>query len=194
MPLFNRIMMIVGSICLIMGSSSVFLITIGVINPQEWVPTPWHEVFTLFTHLDPSRGWSVVGICFGGLIVGLFLLTLELRSHSNKVPALVVEKDDLGKITASMSSIQDLVNREAENIEGVRESLTHIQNSSRGIHLQCRLSVTPHANASQLGQQVQERIKTAVEHFLGKPVLGIDLQTQITPLTKHTKGVQSRVH
>ena len=187
-------MVIVGSICLMMGSSSLFLITIGVINPQEWLPTPWHEVFTPFTQLDPSRGWSVVGICFGGLIVGLFLLALELRPHSNKVPALVVEKDDLGKITASISSIQDLANREAENIEGVRESLTRIQNSSRGIHLQCRLSIAPHANAIQLGQQVQERIKVAVEHFLGKPVLGINLQTQIAPLTKDTKGMQSRVH
>ena len=194
MNIFNRIVVIAGSICLVMGSSSLFLITIGMVDPQEWFPAPWHEVFIPFTQLDPSRGWSVVGICLGGLIVGALLSFLELRPHSTKVPALVVEKDDLGHITASMTSIQDLVNREAENIEGVRESQTHVQNSSRGIHLQCRLSVTPHSNAAQLGQQVQKRIKAAVEHFLGKPVLGINLQTQIPPLTKHTKGIQSRVH
>ena len=157
------------------------------------VPTPWHEVFIPFTQLDPSRGWSIALLCLGGLIIGMVLLFLELRPPSTKIPTLTIEKDNLGNITASMASIQDLVNREAENIEGVRESLTQVQNSSRGIHLQCRLSVAPHTNVSQLGQQVQERIKTAVEHYLGKPVLGINLQTQIAPLTKQTKGVQSRV-
>ena len=187
-------MMIIGSIFLVVGSSSLFLFTIGVVDPQEWFPAPWHEVFTPFTQLDPSRGWSIVGLCVGGLIVGVILLFLELRPHGTKVPTLTIEKDNLGNITASMTSIQDLANREAETIEGVRESLTQVQNSSRGIHLKCRLSVAPHTNASQLGQQVQERIKAAVEHFLGKPVLGINLQTQITPLTKRTKGVQSRVH
>lgn len=187
-------MMIIGSIFIVMGSSSLFLITIGVLEPQQWLHAPWYEVFIPFTQLDPSRGWSVVVISFGGLMIGVLLLWLELRPDSTNVPALVVEKDALGDITASMTSIQDLVNREAENIEGVRESLTHVKKSSRGIHLQCRLSVDPQANASKIGQQVQERIKAAVEHFLGKPVLGINLQTQITPLTKHTKGLQSRVH
>jgi uncharacterized alkaline shock family protein YloU len=194
MNIFNRIVVIVGSICLVMGSSSLFLITIGVVDPQEWFLAPWHEVFIPFTQLDPSRGWSILGLCFGGLIVGVILLFVELRSHDTKVPTLTIEKDNLGNITASMTSIQDLANREAETIEGVRESLTQVQNSSRGIYLKCRLSVAPHTNASQLGQQVQERIKTAVEHYLGKPVLGINLQTQIAPLTKHTKGIQSRVH
>ena len=187
-------MMIVVSIFLVMGSGSLFLFTIGVMDPQEWLSSPWNEVLIPFTQLDPSRGWSVIGLCLSGLSVGLLLFFLEVRPHSPKVPALVVEKDDLGQISASMSSIQDLVNREAENIEGVRESLTKVQNSSHGIHLQCRLSIAPHANASQLGQQVKERIKTSVEHYLGASVLGINLQTQIAPLTRHAKGIQSRVH
>lgn len=194
MNIFNRIMVIIGSICLVLGSGSLLLITTGVVDPQEWLPAPWHEVFTPFTQLNPAHGWSVLGMCLGGSLVGVLLLWLELRSRSTKVPELVVEKDNLGNISASISSIQDLVNREAENIEGVRESLTQVKNSSRGIHLQCRLSVDPQTSASQIGQQVQERIKTAVEHFLGKPVLGINLQTQIAPLTKQTKGLQSRVH
>jgi len=194
MNIFNRIMVIIGSILLITGSCSLLLITIGVLDPQEWVFAPWHQIFIPFTQLDPSRGWSVVVICLGVLIMGALLLFVELRPHSTKVPTLIIEKDGLGHITASIRSVQDLVNREAENIEGVQESLTHVQDSSRGIHLRCRLSVAPQASASQLGQQVQERIKAAVAHYLGKPVLGINLQTQMAPLTKNTKGVQSRVH
>ena len=194
MNIFNRIVVIVGSIFIIIGSVILFLITVGLGNPQEWLPAPWHEIFIPFTQLNPSRGWSVIGICLGGVIMGVLLLWLELRLHPNKLPELIVEKDALGDITASVTSIQDLVNREAENIEGVRESLTHVKNSSGGILLKCRLSVDPQTNASQIGQQVQERIKAAVEHFLGKPVRGINLQTQIAPLTKNSKGIRSHVH
>lgn len=185
---------IFGFFFLLFGSSSILLITTGALDPQQWVPTPWDQVLIPFTQLDTSHGLSVVGICLGVSIISVVFLLIELRPPSTKVPVLMVEKDHLGQITASISSIRDLVNREATNIQGVQEIRTQVHNSSKGIHLQCRLSVAPHANTSQLGQQIQERVKRAVEHFLGKPVLGINVQTQIAPLTKHNKGVQSRVH
>jgi hypothetical protein len=123
----------------------------------------------------------------------MLLLFVELRSLPTKVPALILKKDDLGKIAASIRSIQDLANREAETIEGVKESLTHVKNTSRGIHLQCRLSVAQNANAAQLGQLVQERIKTSVENYLGKPLAGIHLQTQMVPPGKGTQKDHPRV-
>jgi hypothetical protein len=193
MHIFNRIMMTIGSLCLVLGSSTLFLITIGIIVPQDWLPAPWHEVLVPFTQLDTSQGLSVVSICLGVLIVGMLLLFVELRSLPTKVPALILKKDDLGKIAASIRSIQDLANREAETIEGVKESLTHVKNTSRGIHLQCRLSVAQNANAAQLGQLVQERIKTSVENYLGKPLAGIHLQTQMVPPGKGTQKDHPRV-
>ena len=170
------------------------LITTGALDPQQWVPTPWDQILIPFTQLDTSHGLLVVSICFGVSILSVLFLLIELRPPSAKVPELVVEKDHLGQISATISSIRDLVNREATTVQGVLESRTHVKNSSKGIHLQCRLSVAPHVNTSQLGQHIQERIKTAVEHFLGKPLLGIDIQTQISPLTKSIQGIQSRVH
>lgn len=105
--------------------------------------------------------------------MGMLLVFVELRSRWTKVPALILKKDDLGQIAASMTSIQDLANREAGTIKGVKECLTHVKNTSRGIHLQCRLCVAQDANAAQLGQLVQGRIKTSVENYWGKPIAGI---------------------
>lgn len=186
-------MMTIGSLFLILGSSTLLLITLGIIAPQDWLPAPWHEVLVPFTQLDTSQGLSVVGICLGVLIVGMLLLFVELRSPSTKVPAFILQKDDLGQIAASMTSIQDLANREAGTIDGVRESFTRAQNTSRGIHLQCRLSVAQNANAAQLGQLVQDRIKTSVENYLGKPIAGIHLQTEMVPLGRATPKGHPRV-
>lgn len=186
-------MMTIGSLFLILGGSTLLLITIGIIAPQDWLPAPWHEVLIPFTQLGASQGLSVVSICLGVLIVGMLLLFIELRSHTTKVPALILIKDDLGQIAVSMSSIQDLANREAGTIDGVRESFTQAQNTSRGIHLQCRLSIAQNENAVQLGQLVQERIKTSVENHLGKPIAKIHLQTEMVPLGKDTPKDHPRV-
>ena len=186
-------MVIIGLLLLLVGSSSLLMITMGGLDPQQWLSAPWHEVFSPFTQLEAPTWWNVVGLCLGVFLFSLLLLVRELTPDGNKAKVLTVNKNDLGRITASLTSLQDLVNHEAGNIEGVRESVTRIQDSSRGIHLHCRLSVDPNANATHLGQQVQERVKASVEHFIGKPVAEVHLQTQIAPLNQGNKKFYPRV-
>ena len=199
MNAFNRILVLFGLLFLLIGSGSLLLITIGLLNPQEWVPAPWHQILTPFTQLDPVNGWTVVnrltvvGICVVLVIASVLLLLMELRVRSNKVPELSVKKDAFGQITASMRSIQDLVNREAGKIDGVLETTTTVKDTSRGIQLQCQICVAPYASVTQLGQVVQERIKSSVEHYLGKSIARIHLQTHIAPLAQGTKKSSPRV-
>jgi len=181
MNIFNRILVIIGILLLGLGCSTILLMTLGMWDPQQMMPSPWHQVFT------------PVGVCVGLLCLGLCLLFVELIPHSSKKSAVTVKKDDLGHITASLSSIQDLVNREAGKVEGVLESSTRVQESSDGLHLHCCLSVTPQASANVLGPLVQERAKEVVERYLGKNVVGIHIQTQMEPLKKNMRKVQSRV-
>lgn len=193
MNMLNRMLVIVGILLLLMGCSTILLMTLGMWSPEQMMPSPWHQVFTPFTQLDGTNWWSVVGLCFGLWCLGICLLFVELVPQSRKESAVTVKKDDLGKISASLTSIQDLVNREAVKIEGVLECSTTVQESSHGIQLHCRLSVTPQSSANSLGPQVQERAKEAVERYLGKNVVGIHIQTQMAPLGKNTKRLQSRV-
>jgi len=193
MNMFNRMLVILGIILLLMGCSTILLMTLGMWAPEQIMPSPWHQVFTPFTQLDGTNWWSVVGMCFGLWCLGVCLLFVELVPHSRKESAVTVKKDDLGQISASLTSIQDLVNREAGKIEGVLESSTTVKESPDGIHLHCRVSVTPQATANSLGPQVQERAKEVVERYLGRNVVGIHIQTQMAPLEKNTRKVQSRV-
>lgn len=193
MNIFNRVLVIIGILLLGLGCSTILLITLGMWDPQQMMPSPWQQVFTPLTQLEGTNWWSVVGVCVGLLCLGVCLLFVELVPHSSRKSAVTVKKDDLGHITASLTSIQDLVNREAEKIEGVMESSTKVREASDGIHLHCRLTVTPQASANVLGPQVQDRAKEVVERYLGKNVIGIHIQTQMASLEKNTRRVQSRV-
>lgn len=193
MNIFNRMLVIGGIILLLTGCSTILLITLGMWAPEHMMPSPWHQIFIPLTQLEGSNWWSVVGACAGLMCLMVGLLFVEVVPHSTKKSAVTVKKDELGDITASLTSIQDLVNREAEKIEGILESSTRVQESSKGIRLHCRLSVTPEASANSLGPHVQERAKEVVERYLGKNVVGIHIHTQMTPLDKNAKRVQSRV-
>lgn len=194
MNIFNRMLVILGILLLLMGCSTILLITLGMWVPEHIMPSPWHQIFTPLTQLEGTNWWSVVGGCVGLLCLGICLLFVELIPRSMKKSAVTVKKDDLGHITASLTSIQDLVNREAGKVDGVLESSTTVKESSDGIHLHCRVSVTPQATANSLGPQVQERAKEVVERYLGRNVVGIHIQTQMAPLEKSTRKMQSRVH
>lgn len=193
MNIFNRILVILGILFLLMGCSTILMMTLGMWDPEHIMSSPWHQIFTPLTQLEGTNWWGVVGGCIGLLCLSICLLFVELVPYSRKESAVTVKKDDLGQISASVTSIQDLVNREAGKIEGVLESSTRVQESSDGIHLHCCLSVTPQASANLLGPQVQERAKEVVERYLGKNVVGIHIQTQMAPLEKSTRKVQSRV-
>ncbi len=193
MNIFNRVLVIIGILLLGLGCSTILLMTLGMWDPQQMMPSPWEQVFTPLTQLEGTNWWSVVGVCVGLLCLGLCLLFVELVPHSSRKSAVTVKNDHLGHITASLTSIQDLVNREAGKVEGVLESSTRVQESSDGLHLHCCLSVTPQASANVLGPQVQERAKEVVERYLGKNVIGIHIQTQMAPLGKNRAKVQSRV-
>ena len=193
MNIFNRFLVILGILLLGSGCSAILMITLGMWDPEQMMPSPWHQVFTPLTQLEGTNWWSVVGVCLGLLCLALCLLIVEFIPHSSKKSAVTVKKDNLGHITASLTSIQDLVNREAGKIEGILESSTKVKEGSDGIHLHCRLIVTPQASANVLGPQVQECAKEVVERYLGKNVVEIHIQTQMAPLEKNTRRIQSRV-
>lgn len=125
--------------------------------------------------------------------MGFLLMWAELPGSFPDHNILMIKQDNLGRVTAAKDSIQDLVSRETDYMDGVLESSTDVRESPEDIHLHCRLSVDAAANVFELGQQVQERIKGAVEHFLGKPIAGVHIQAQLAHLEKNKKKMRSRV-
>lgn len=193
MNLFNRIVVVLGILLLGLGCTNLLMMTLGIWAPEQLMPSPWYHIFTPFTNLEGANWWSVVLACVVVLSLGIGVLWVELAPHSRKESAVTINQDNLGQISATLSSIQDLVNREAGKIDGVLESSTKVKEVPGGLHLHCRVSVSPQASANPLGHQIQTRVKEVVEHYLGKPIVGIHVQTQIASFQKSHKKTLARV-
>ena len=193
MNLLNRLLVLFGILIAMIGAAILLFTTLGAWPLEQVFSSPWDQLLPPWTKLEGVHWWGVVTVCFILLCVGPILLIAELVTCGKKTPTVTVKIDNLGQITVSHASIQDLVNREAEAIDGVMESETAVYEGTKGLTLDCRLSVAPNTAVNPLATQVQEKVKLVVERYVGKPVIALNIQTQMAPLRKKKRTMLPRV-
>jgi hypothetical protein len=183
MNVFNRVLIILLDLLLLVVTSAVLLVSFGLARPEQLAPTSWwQDRLVPFTQLAfATWGWTV-GICGALFLLGLLLLFFELRPPPREAPQLVLKQDGLGRVTVTRDGVRELVGREAGRVAGVMEVRPRVEENSKGMRILCRTSVDPTANMPELTREVQERVKAAVEHHLGRQVAEVRVDAQLEPL------------
>ena len=96
---------------------------------------------------------------------------------------MTLKQDGLGLITVTRSGVRKVVDRAAGQVPGVMEVRSRLQEDDRGLHVLCRVAVDPATSIPDLAQELQERVKAAVEHTIGRPVADVRIDAQVEPLT-----------
>ncbi len=189
MNVFNRLLIILLDLLLLVAAGAVLLVTLGVTPPEQLAPTPWFvDRLVPFTQLDPT-GWSwTVGVSIVLLLVGLLLLFLELRPGPREAPRIMLKQDGLGRVTVARDGVRHLVDGEAGRVAGVMEVRSHVEEDAAGLRILCRLSVDPTRSMPEMTQELQERLKAAVEHHLGRPVAEVRVDAQVAPLVSDRRA------
>ena len=183
MNVFNRLLIVVLDLLLLIAAGAVLLTAVGVVKPQQLAPTPWlRDRLVPFTQLDPTSWNWTVGASIVLLLLGLLLLFFELRPGPREAPRITLKQDGLGRVTVARDGVRKLVDREAGQVAGVMEVRSRVEEDSEGLRILCRLSVDPTKSVPEVTQELQERAKIAVEHHLGRPVAAISVDAQVAPL------------
>ncbi len=189
MNVFNRLLIILLDLLLLMAAGAVLLTTLGLIRPEQLAPTPWFvDRLAPFTQLDPTSWSWAVGVSSVLLLVGLLLLVLELRPAPRAAPRITLKQDGLGRVTVARAGVRDLVDREASRVAGVMEVRSHVEEDRAGLRILCRLSVDPTGSMPEMTQELQERLKAVVEHHLGRPVAEVSVDAQVAPLVSDRRA------
>jgi len=189
MNVFNRLLLILLDLLLLVTAGAVLLTTLGVTQPKQLAPTPWFvDRLVPFTQLDPiTRGWTV-GVSIVLLLLGLLLLFFELRPGPRQAPRIMLKQDGLGRVTMARDGVRELADREAGQVAGVMEVRSHVEEDAAGLRILCRLSVDPTRSVPEVTQELQERLKAAVEHHLGRPVAEVRVDAQVAPLVSDRRA------
>jgi uncharacterized alkaline shock family protein YloU len=183
MNTFNRLLIILLALVLLVAAGGVLLTTLRVTQPAQLAPSPWFaDRLGPFTQLDPTLfGWTV-GVCLVLIVVALVLLFLELRPEPRSPAHITLKEDGLGRVTVPLESVRKLVDWEAGHLAGVTRARSQVTEGADGVQILCRVSVAPASNVPDLTQELQERIKSAVQHDVGVAVTEVSVDAQVAPL------------
>ncbi len=183
MSVFNRLLIILLALLLLLGAGAVLLTTLRVTQPAQLAPSPWFvDRLVPFTQLDPTLWSSAVGITIVLFLLALLLLFIELRPEPRAAPRITLKQDGLGRVTVALDGVRELANREAGRVPGVVSVRSRVEEDPTGLRILCRISVDPAMSVPELAQELQERLKGAVEHHLGLPVTQVSVDAQVAPL------------
>jgi uncharacterized alkaline shock family protein YloU len=182
MNVFNRALIVLLCLALLVATGAVLLVSLDLVSPAQLAPAPWfQDRLAPFTELDPTTWGQTIAACAALLLVGLVLLALELRPGPRAAAQMTLTQDALGRVTVAREGILELVRRAAAGVPGVLAANAWVDEGPQGLRIRSRVAVVPTANVAELAAEVQERVRAAVEHHLGRPVAEVRVDTRVAP-------------
>jgi hypothetical protein len=177
---FNRVLVVLLAVALLVGVVAVLLVSLGGARPADLAPAPWFaDRLGPFAGLDGGVWTWTVGVCVALGVAAVLLLVLELRPGRRAEPRLTLKRDGLGAVTVTRSSVNRVVDHEAGLVPGVTEVHSRVDEGERGLRVVCRVAVEPTADIPALTAALQERVKAALEHSVGRPVAEVRVDAHV---------------
>ncbi|MGI6604281.1 MAG: alkaline shock response membrane anchor protein AmaP [Firmicutes bacterium] len=127
---------------------------------------PLLERGTTFAQLYLYGNWYAVVAALLLLVVGVRLGYLSLTRGQRRGQTLV-QRSDLGEINIALSAIENLVQRAAGQIDGVREVRSRVEAKSQGVVVLVKAWVGSDHNVPDLASRIQEMVRERLESIVG---------------------------
>ncbi len=125
-----------------------------------------YERFLYFVYHDPKAG-IVAGLCIAATMLISFTLAKIIYGRQAKERMISFE-NPLGRVTISLSALEDLVRNLATRHPQIKEIKPDIVSGRKGLFVHIRLVLHPGANIPQLTADLQESIKAKILDAIGK--------------------------
>jgi hypothetical protein len=187
--LFNRLLIVLLAVLVLVAATAVLLTTVGVIQPGQFASAGSWFVDRLvpFTQVDPPTRSLTVGVSLALVVLALLLLFLELRPGPREARRITLKDDETGRVTVALDGLRQLADREAGRVEGVRRADSQVAEQPPGLRIACRVAVDPESSVPDLTQKLQVRLKEAVEHHVGLVVTQVSVDAQVAPLAPNQR-------
>jgi uncharacterized alkaline shock family protein YloU len=155
MGIFDRIILTIYTLLLIVFSSVVILMSLSVISINL--------VSTVISLIYGQWEAGLVAGVFLVVSVRLFWAGLRSRRGKNKI----VHHNDMGDVFISLDAVENLVEKSARNVRGVRGITVSAYYSAVGLKLSVRAVISPESSVPQVTAEVQERVHQYIKNTVG---------------------------
>ena len=160
MNIFFRVLLAVYAVCLSIVSALVMLV---IFRPV--VLTTIYE--GLYGTITENRGASIIifVIALAFFIVSLTFLFSGLKSNKDK--KAVSKYTNIGEIKISLNTIENIALTASRRLNGVRDSKAYVFKADESVSIAIRAVVMPDINIPSLSEDIQAKVKKAVEESSG---------------------------
>lgn len=155
MGIFDRIILSIYTFLLTFLSLGVILMSLRLI-PLETVGT---SISLLYGQWEAG----LVGAVF--LLVSIRLLLAGLRSRRGR--KTIVHHNDMGDVHISLDAVENLVEKTARHIRGVRGIKVNATHTGSGLTVNLRAVVSPESNVPNVTAEIQSRVHEYIKNTVG---------------------------
>jgi hypothetical protein len=174
---FNRVVVVVISVVILVGAVVTLLVSTGVSNP-DILPFGWFE--TQLTGAAAATGGSaaIITIVSGIIALGLLILIIFEFIPIQKAVSLLISSNDYGIVTIDRESVCLLAEKTSASFQNVRSAKCSLVEGTEGLVISCRPSVALITNIPELSVEVQAKIKEIVEQLTGLAVAQVNIKAK----------------
>lgn len=171
MDSFNRIVMVLLAIAVIAAGVIVLLVVFGADAVTNMFPQGWmSDYVSRLTTLTGTPRNLTIGYTILAIVGGLLLLLFETATLRRPEPTLRVVSDEHGSVAIDSRSVRELVDTVAREVHGVRDTHSSIRERDGALRITVRPTMALGINVPEATNQVQGRVREAVESLVGVPV------------------------
>ena len=175
MSIFNRVVVVVIALAILVGAVITFLVAAGVVTP-DILPYTWLE--PQLQRVSDATGGRAGNIIAINVVVALGMIVILLGEFIplNKPATLLINSTDKGVSTIDVDSVCILAEHTGATIRDVRDVKSSVRESADGLLISCRTSVALGSNLLELETESRNRISETIEQLTGLPVARVDIK------------------
>lgn len=165
MNIFFRVLLAIYAFCLAVVSALGMYVAI---DPPVFV-----NIARAIADIISSENVTVFRIIV--FIIALIFFALSITFllsgvKSNKDKKAVSKHTNIGEIRISLNSIENIAINASKRSNGIKETRTMVKKADDGVEIEVRIVVMPDLSIPVISEEVQGRVKKAVEESSGIPV------------------------
>ena len=175
----NFVAVVVIALAVLAGALLTVAVAVG-ISPPNVLPYDWFES-SLQAVADASGG-QAAAIVTAAAAVGLAMGTvLFFEVRGGRARAFLIAASEAGSTTIEEASVRILAERTGVSLHGVHDVRCRVSENAGHLVLACHVSISVGGNAVEIGNELQARVKEAIEQSTGLGVTRVDIRVRYRP-------------
>ena len=155
MGIIDRIILSIYTFLLTFLSLGVVLLALDIV--------PLEVVWTGLGRIAGQWEAGLVGAVF--LFVSIKLLLAGLRSQSGK--ETIIHHTDMGDIQITVGAVENLVEKTARHIPGVRGAKVRVTCCNEGVKVRIKAVISPESSVPAVGAEIQKKVHEYIKNTVG---------------------------